>query len=111
MLRCVRVDGGLLSAAANTLRTALADGLLAAVVVELVGGHAIGGLAEASVNFRGGRATESLRGGGLVVRGLGGGLLSVASEGCVGWGGAGREDLSAELGGGVVAYKDSGLVL
>ena len=63
------------------------------------------------MNLGGGRATESLRGGGLVVRGLGGGLLGVAGEGCVGWGGAGREDLCAELGGGVVADKDTRLVL
>jgi hypothetical protein len=65
-LRCVGVDGGLLGAAANTLRTALAVGL-AAVVVELVGGHAIDGLAEASMDLRRGRATESLGGGSLVV--------------------------------------------
>ena len=110
-LRCVRVDGGLLGAAANTLRTALTSGLLAAVVVKLVGSHAIDGLAEAGVNLRGGRATESLRGGGLVVRGLGGSLLGVACEGCVGRGGASGEDLCAELGSGVVANKDTGLVL
>ena len=66
-LRRVRVDGGLLGAAANTLSTALAIGLLPAVVVKLVGGHAVNGLAEAGVNLGGGRATESLRGGGLVV--------------------------------------------
>lgn len=107
----MRVDGGLLGAAADTLRTALTVGLLAAVVVELVGGHAIDGLAEASVNLRRGRATESLRGGGLVVGSLCGGLLGVAGVGCVRWGGAGREDLCVELGSGIVAYEDTGLVL
>jgi hypothetical protein len=106
----VRVDGGLLGAAANTLRTTLTVGL-AAVVVELVGGHAIDGLAETGVDLRRGRATESLRGGGLVVGSLCGGLLGVAGVGCVGWGGAGREDLCVELGGGIVAYEDTGLVL
>ena len=109
-LRCVGVDGGLLGAAANTLRTTLTVGL-AAVVVELVGGHAIDGLAETGVDLRRGRATESLRGGGLVVGSLCGGLLGVAGVGCVGWGGAGREDLCVELGGGIVAYEDTGLVL
>lgn len=111
VLRCMRVDSGLLGATANTLRTALASGLLAAIVVELVGGHAVDGLAEASVNLRRGGTTESLRGGGLVVRGLGGGLLGVACVRCVGWGGASREDLCAELGNGIVANKDTGLVL
>lgn len=105
------VDGGLLGAAANTLSTALAGGLLATVVVELVGGHAIDGLAKASVNLGGGGATESLRGGGLIVRGLSRSLLGVAGEGCIGRGGASREDLCAELGGGIVAYEDTGLVL
>ena len=111
VLRCMRVDSGLLGATANTLGTALASGLLAAIVVELVGGHAVHGLAEASVNLRRGGATESLRGGGLVVRGLGGGLLGVACVRCVGWGGASREDLCAELGNGIVANEDTGLVL
>lgn len=107
----MRVDGGLLGAAANTLRTALTVGLLAAVVVELVGGHAVDGLTETSVDLRGSRATESLRGGGLVVGSLCGSLLGVAGVGCVGWGGAGRENLCAELGSGIVANEDTGLVL
>lgn len=37
--------------------------------------------------------------------------MGVAGEGCIGRGRASREDLCAELGGGVIAYKDTGLVL
>jgi len=110
-LRSVGVDSGLVGAAANSLSTTLASGLLAAVVVELVGGHAVDGLAEAGVDIGRGRAAKSLGGGSLVVCCLGGGLLSVAGEGCVGWGGASREDLCAELRYGIVANKNAGLVL
>jgi hypothetical protein len=37
--------------------------------------------------------------------------MGVAGEGCVGGGAAGGQDLCAELGGGIVAYEDTGLVL
>lgn len=63
------------------------------------------------MDLRGGRATESLGGGGGVVRSLSGSLLSVTFEGVAGRGGASREDLRAELGDGVVADEDTGLVL
>jgi hypothetical protein len=110
-LGSVGVDGGLAGGTTNSLSTALTVGLLAAVVVELVGGHALHGLAETGVDVGGARAAERVGGGGLVVGGLCGGLLGVAGEGCVGGGAAGGEDLCAELGGGVVAYEDTGLVL
>lgn len=60
------------------------------------------------MNLRRGRAAESLRGGGLS---LGRGLLGVAGVACVGRGGSSRKDLSAELGDGVVADENTGLVL
>jgi hypothetical protein len=53
-LRVVRVDSGLRTTAANTLGATLAGGPLAAVVVELLGGLALHGLAEAGVDFGGG---------------------------------------------------------
>jgi hypothetical protein len=79
--------------------------------VKLVRGHAVDGLAETGVDLRGGRATESLGGGGLVVGSLCGSLLGVAGEGVAGRGGASREDLCAELGDGIVANENSRLVL
>ena len=63
------------------------------------------------MNIGGAGAAERVGGGGLVVGGLCGGFLGVAGEGCVGGGAAGGQDLCAELGGGVVAYEDTGLVL
>jgi hypothetical protein len=63
------------------------------------------------VNIGGAGAAEGVGGGGLVVGGLCGGFLGVAGEGCVGGGAAGGQDLCAELGGGVVAYENTGLVL
>jgi hypothetical protein len=53
-LRVVRVDGRLVAATANTLGATLASGSLAAVVVELLGGLALDGLAEAGVDISGG---------------------------------------------------------
>jgi hypothetical protein len=110
-LRSVRVDGGLLGGAANGLSTALAVGLLAAVVVQFVGSHALHGLAEAGVDVCGARAAQRVGGGGLIVGSLRGGLLGVA--GICGLGGcaAGGKSLGVELGDGVVAYEDTGLVL
>jgi hypothetical protein len=50
----LRVDGRLVAATANTLGATLASGSLAAVVVELLGGLALDGLAEAGVDISGG---------------------------------------------------------
>ena len=105
----MRVNGRLVGAGANTLEAGTSG--LAAVMAKLVGGLAIDGLAETGVDVGGGGATESLRRSGCVVRGLGGGLLGVAREGVAGRGGAGREDLCAELGDGVVADENTRLVL
>jgi len=82
-LRSVRVDGRLLGGTANALSTTLAIRLLATVVVQLVGGHALGGLTETGVDIGRAGAAERVGGGGLVVGGLGGGLLGVAGESCV----------------------------
>lgn len=109
-LGSVRVDGGLVGLGAAALKTG-ASGLLATVVVELVGGHALHRLAEASVDVGGGLTAEGVGGGDLVARGLRRGVLHVGSEGCIGRGRAGREGLCAELGDGVVAGKDTRLVL
>jgi hypothetical protein len=106
-LRCVRVDGGLVGAATNTLGATLAGGPLAAVVVELLGGLALHGLAEAGVDFGWGWAAKGVWGG----HALGGGLLGVAGVGRVGRSRASRKDLGVELGDGVVADEDTGLVL
>lgn len=79
----MRVDGGLLGTATDTLETALARGPLTSILVNLLGGLTLDGLAEAGVDVGRGGATKGVRGGGLVVCGLGGSLLSVAGEGCV----------------------------
>jgi hypothetical protein len=63
------------------------------------------------VDVGGAGAAQRVRGGGLVVGGLRGGLLGVAGVCGVGGGAAGREGLGVELGDGVVAYEDTGLVL
>lgn len=105
------VDGGLVGASTDTLRSTHASGLLAAVVVKLVGGHALHGLAKTGVDFRRGHASKRVRSGGPVVGGLCRCVLSVALESSVRRSGASREDLCAELGDGVVASEDTRLVL
>jgi hypothetical protein len=106
-LRVVRVDSELRTTAANTLGATLAGGPLAAVVVELLGGLALHGLAEAGVDFGGGWAAEGVWGG----HALGRGLLGVAGVGRVGRSGASRKDLGVELWDGIVADEDTRLVL
>lgn len=112
-LRSVRVNGGLAGRSADTLRTTHAGVLAAglAVVVNLLAGLALDGLAEASVDLAGVGAAEGLRGGGLVVAGLGRSLLGVAGEGLVRRCAAGGKSLCVELGDGVVASQDTRLVL
>lgn len=105
------IDCGLVGGSADTLSATSTLGFLATVVVKLVGGHALHGLAEAGMNLAGGLATEGLGGRDLVARSLGRSVVDVAGVCGVGGGAASRESLGVEFGNGVVAGEDTRLVL